>query len=318
MNTRTNKIREIAKKLLDKNKVDVVIGFKKGTIPLRNIPYFATNSKEADQLVWDGNCVGNLAIYLPRTAAKRTAIIAQGCVSRNVVGLIQEKQVNGENIYIIGMPCSGMLDARKIMAAVPGEITEAIEDDLYVTARGKGFELTMNRSDVLNRNCDRCSVRNPVLFDELAVEKVNELKDPVRYEKIRAVEAMSTEERAKFIDELLSPCIRCYACRDACPLCYCPECFVDKANPQWCGKSQDSMDVLSYHLIRAFHTAGRCTECGACEEVCPMGIKVRLISGKVEKDVRETFDDYAAWKDLKALPPLTVFQRDDPQPFVKE
>ena len=318
MNARTNKIREIAKKLLDKHKVDVVIGFKKGTIPLKNVPYFARNSKEADLLVWDGNCVGNLASYLSRMGDKRTAVIAQGCVSRNVVGLIQEKQVNSNNIYIIGMPCTGMLDPRKIMAAVPGEITEATENDLYVTAKGKGFEVTMNRSDVMSRNCDRCTVRNPVLFDELAAEKVNEQEDPVRYEKIKAVEAMSSEERAEFIDNLLSPCIRCYACRDACPLCYCPECFVDKSSPQWCGKSQDSSDVLSYHLIRAFHTAGRCTECGACEDACPMGIKVRLISGKVEKEIRENFDGYEAWKNLKTPPPLTVFKRDDPQPFVKE
>jgi formate dehydrogenase (coenzyme F420) beta subunit len=318
MNARTTKLREIAKKLLDKQKVDVVIGFKQGTIPLKNTPYFATNAQEADLLVWDGNCIGNLAVYLPRMADKRAAIVAQGCVSRNIVGLIQEKQVNSSNIYIIGMPCTGMLDPRKIMAAVPGEITEAIEDNLYVIARGKGFEITLHRSDVLNRNCDRCTVRNPVLFDELASEPRPELKDPVRYEKIRAVEAMSPEERADFIDQLLSPCIRCYACRDACPLCYCPECFADKCSPQWCGKSQDSSDVLSYHLIRAFHTAGRCTECGACEEVCPMGIKVRLISGKVEKDIREIFDGFEAWKDLKTPQPLTVFQRDDPQPFVKE
>ena len=318
MPIRTEKIRKVAKKLLNDHRVDVVIGYKKGTIPLKNIPYFAKNAEEADKLVWDGNCRGNLASYLSRFNDKRVAIIAQGCVSRNIVGLIQEKQINSDNLYIIGMPCTGMLDSRKLIAAVPGEITEVTENDLYVIAKGRGFEVTMNRGDVLSRNCDRCTVRNPVLFDELAAEKVNEQKDPVRYEKIKAVEAMSPEERAAFVDELLSPCIRCYACRDACPLCYCPECFVDKSSPQWCGKSQDSSDVLSYHLIRAFHTAGRCTECGACEDACPMGIKVRLISGKVEKEIRENFDGYEAWKDLKTQPPLTVFKRDDPQPFVKE
>ena len=315
---RTNKIRDIAERLLDERRVDIIIGHKKGTVPMKNSPFFATTPEEIQQLVWDGNCRNNLANFLSRVKDKKVAIVAQGCVSRNVLGLIQEKQVDRGNVYIIGVPCTGMLDKDKVSEAATGEITEVTEDSGKVTIKGRDFEISLDRNELIRSNCAECMHRNPVLFDELAADTVKEQEVANRDEAIKAVEAMSAKERGEFIDEMLSTCVRCYACRDACPLCYCPECFVDKFNPQWCGKSQDSRDVLSYHLIRAYHTAGRCTECGACEDACPMGIKVKMITGKVEKDIRENFDGYEAWTSPEAQPLLVAFKLDDPQPFVKE
>lgn len=317
MHTREERIREIARRLLDEKRVDVVIGHRRGTLPVKNAPAFARHSGEAGQFVWDGNCRSNLANFLPRVPDRRAAIIAQGCVSRNIIGMLLEKQVHRDNVYIIGVPCTGMLDRQKVMVSSPGEISDLFETDAQVTIRGRGFEITESRGELIRDNCRHCAHKNPVLFDELAADAVQEQESADRYGEIADLESLSPAERSAALDRLLQPCIRCYACRNACPLCYCPECFVDKCSPQWCGKSGDRRDVLSYHVIRAFHTAGRCTGCGACEDACPMGIRIRLLSGKVEKDVRETFGGYEAWMSLEAEPPLAAFRLDDPQPFVK-
>ncbi len=100
---------------------------------------------------------------------------------------------------------------------------------------------------------------------------------------------MMVEERWNYFEELIAPCIRCYACRNACPQCYCPTCFVDESRPQWVGKSLDPTDTRTFHFLRAYHMAGRCTDCGACERACPMDIKVRQFTKKLEKDVKELF-----------------------------
>ena len=73
----------------------------------------------------------------------------------------------------------------------------------------------------------------------------------------------TTEERARLdtaFDELFSTCIRCYACRDACPLCYCHVCFVDESMPQWVGKSQDRTDTLTYQRKGAYLTLKSATK----------------------------------------------------------
>jgi len=317
MQNRTDKIQEIAKRLLDERKVDLVLGHKKGTIPLKNTPGFAYNKDEVKQLLWDGNCRSNLATFLPRLKGKRIAVVAQGCVSRNIVGLIIEKQIPRENLYIIGVPCIGMLDPNIIRENAPGEILETKEDETTIVLKGNGFEISLKREDVLRENCQLCLHRNPTLFDELVANEVKEQDVSGRYDDITALENKTSEERTTYFDELLSSCIRCYACRDACPLCYCPVCFVDESNPQWCGKSTDPRDVLNYHILRAFHCAGRCTECGACEDACPMDIKVRMLTRKIEKDIQENYGGYEAGMSLDAEPPLATFKLNDPQSFIK-
>jgi ferredoxin len=158
--------------------------------------------------------------------------------------------------------------------------------------------------------------RNPVIVDEL-IGQETEPTHGGNIDKVAAPwEKLDITDRWAEFEENYQACIRCYACRDACPLCYCHVCFVDEAQPQWCGKTQDESDVLTYHVLRAFHCAGRCTDCGACESACPMNIKVRKLTSKIEKDIREMYG-YQPGMDLEAQPPMTVFKPDDPQEFIK-
>lgn len=316
MRTYTEKIREAAKRLLSENRVDAVIGFRKGTIPFTNEPVLVKDVDRVGQLYWDGNCGVNLANYLPKRT-DRVAIVAKGCDSRNIVVQILETQIKREQLYILGAPCHGMLDRRRILSEFQGkEVLSAEESDDKIEVRGRGFETVLDRAAFLQENCAICIHRNPVIFDELIGEKVAEQEGVDRYADVRAVEAMSPEERWRHFEELTAQCIRCYACRNACPGCYCPTCFVDESNPQWVGKTIDPTDTRTFHFLRAFHLAGRCTDCGACERACPVGIKVRQFTKKLEKDVKDLYG-YEVGLSLEERPSLDTYKPGDPEPFIK-
>jgi len=309
------KIRELAKAALKDNGVEGVIGFRKGTVPLMNEPYLIKKPEDIDRLVWDSHCGINLTNYL--TGRKgRLGIIAKGCDSRNIVTHIIENKISRDQLYIIGVPCKGMVDRHQISALFRDEIQDAKENNGRIIVKGSGREESFAKADVLQENCAICMHRNPVIYDVLAGDTVEEQKDVERYEDVRRIEAMTPEERNRFFDELLSGCIRCYACRNACPLCYCPTCFVDESRPQWVGKGQDLVDVKTFHFLRAYHCAGRCTDCGACERSCPVGIKMRILTKKLEKDCLEMFQ-WEAGLDIEQRPPLDTYKPEDPEDFIK-
>jgi formate dehydrogenase (coenzyme F420) beta subunit len=316
MRAYTERIRQAAKRLLAENKVDVVIGFRKGTVALMNEPVLVKSAEQASQLYWDGNCGVNLANYLPKRP-DRIAIIAKGCDSRNIVVHLLENQIKREQLCILGAPCHGMLDRRRILADLKGKEPLQVEEaNGRVIIAGRGFEEILDRAAYLQENCSICIHRNPVIYDELVGDLVQEQQDVDRFADVRQVEAMIPAERWQYFEELIAPCIRCYACRNACPLCYCPTCFVDEARPQWVGKSIDRTDTRTFHFLRAYHVAGRCTDCGACERACPVGIKVRQFTKKMEKEIKELYG-YEVGLNTDVRPPLDTYQPDDPEPFFK-
>jgi ferredoxin len=314
MQTYTEKIRQAAKRLLSEKRVDSVIGFRKGTVVFMNEPFLAKIPEQADQLVWDGNCGINLANYLPKMTGN-IAIAAKGCDSRSIVIHLLENQIKREQLYILGIPCPGMIDKRRIQDSLNGrEVLKAEDTGQNVRISGSDFEQTLERADFLQENCIICTHKNPVIYDELLGEPVEENQID-RYEDIRRIESMLPEEKRLYFNDLIKPCIRCYACRNACPACFCPTCFVDESKPQWVGKTIDPTDTFTFHFLRAFHLAGRCTDCGACERACPVGIKVRLFTKKLEKEVKELYG-YEAGVLQDQQPPLDTYRPEDPEPFL--
>jgi formate dehydrogenase subunit beta len=218
MTSYIEKIREVSTRLLKEGNVDMVIGFRQGTVPMMNEPFIARTQQDIQNLVWDSNCGINLTNYLTDRKEK-IAIIAKGCDSRNIVTHIIENKIKREQLVIIGVPCQGMIDKRKISAMFEGEIREVNEDGNNIIVKGDDIDAVLIKNDVLQLNCRLCAHHNPVEYDELIADPVEEQSDLDRYPDIREIEEMSSEGKWDFFENLLSPCVRCYACRNACPLC---------------------------------------------------------------------------------------------------
>ena len=312
----TEKIRETAKGLLAEGKVDVFIGYQEGTVPMMNEPLLVNHPDKVDKLYWDNFCGLNLCNYLTKRTDK-IGIIANGCNSRNMVTHIIENQIKRDQLYIVGIPCEGMIDHRAVSRAVKlKEILEVQQDGAQFVVKGRDFEETFEKEKFLQSNCAVCRHRNPVIYDEMLGDPVEELTDVNPYSDVEKIEAMDPEKKQGFFTRLISRCIRCYACRNSCPLCYCPTCFVDESSPQWVGKSIDPTDTMTFHFLRAYHCAGRCTDCGACERVCPMSISMRQFTKKLNKDTEELFN-WEAGLDPEKRPPLDVYRPDDYNDFIK-
>ena len=127
------KIRETARKLFKDGKVDVFIGYKKGSVPMMNQPVLISNADQVDLLCWDSNCGLNLCNYLTKRK-DRIGIVANGCNSRNIVTHITENQISRDQLYIVGIPCKGMIDHRDVQRAVKQkEILEIKEQGILRT-----------------------------------------------------------------------------------------------------------------------------------------------------------------------------------------
>ena len=249
-----DKIRQTARELLAQGEVEEVWGFARPTVPMGCRPFVARTPEEADKLWWDSFCVMNLANFVPRRSDKKFAVVAQGCVSRNLVVHHLENQLDlDEQVKVLGVPSIGMLDAEAIRRACGTvEISRVEEEGGKVLVAGPGFEKTFSRLEVMRDSCRRCRYHNPVVCDVWVQDKTADEPDKDKDERIREIEALEPQERQALMERIFSPCIRCYACRNACPLCYCETCFVDESKPQWLGKSTEMSDTLSFHFLQRF------------------------------------------------------------------
>lgn len=166
------------------------------------------------------------------------------------------------------------------------------------------------------KRCYECQFRNPVVYDELVGELAPEPKND-RFADVRNLEAMTREERRAFFDLMYETCIRCHACRQACPCCTCKVCFAEQEREGWQGKQFDVEQARYYGVTRSFHVADRCIECGECERVCPMGLPLMTLMHKQIKDINELFGPYEGGGLSPDAPDaLRTFKTDDIEEFM--
>lgn len=330
-------VRSKAKELFDNGEIDLFIGYGKATIPLKSRPLFITKeSMETDAggseaIVWDSFCSNNLAAYLQKyfenqpnrrkkreTPYPKIGLMAKGCDMRSVVALVKENQVIRENMVILGLPCTGMIDRRKVLEALDGqEVAEYKETgtSLEVTTRD-GKNQTFDREEYLQPACKECKYPVPEGTDFMMSGDGRKPGDG-GYARIKEFEQKSSDERWAYFESELSKCIRCNACRQACPTCWCKECFADHTDLKWIGVGTDPSDSMIFQIIRVFHQAGRCVDCDACYNACPMGIDLRTYTKKIGKDVKELFD-FVPDFNPETTPPLSTFSEQDSDSFISD
>ena len=107
-------------------------------------------------------------------------------------------------------------------------------------------------------------------------------------------------------DEEFEKCIKCFGCRNACPICYCQECTLESGAPEWVDKGKIPPSPL-FHLERLIHMVESCTNCGQCEDVCPMDIPLARIWHQINLNVNDL--KYSPGMNKKELVLFDYFKR---------
>ncbi|MFH1652213.1 MAG: Coenzyme F420 hydrogenase/dehydrogenase, beta subunit C-terminal domain [Chloroflexota bacterium] len=307
------KLRREAKALLAGGKVARLIGYAPGSLKFTTTPLITGETDEADLLVISPFIDNNLSVYLGRGQG-RTAIVAKGCDSRAIVNLIQEKQVNREDLFIFGVPCTGIIDVRRVesLTGMERDDIDAITregDKVTVTIDGKAQ--TFPAGDVLREDCLGCESPVPREYDVLLGEAAPAVQDAdAGRKRLKELEILPPAERWQFWQDEFRRCIRCYACRQVCPACFCERCFIEESEPRWLSPVPHWPDNLLFQLTRVLHTAGRCTDCGECERACPADIPLRALTRSMADAVTELFD-YHPGTDITKPPLMTAYQSEE-------
>lgn len=294
--------------------LDMVIGWKQGFDPLHTTPYFMYREEDVDQLVWSPLCSANLAGYLPGLKDKKVGLVVKGCDSRSVAQLIQEGFVKRENLVLFGVHCPGNVDPRAVKKQLksPGTIREISwqDDTLQVTTSQE--EASFPLREILLNRCFGPHPHQPSLYDHLIGEpEGREVCGQGSHPELEALEDMALEDRFAYWLEHMDRCIRCYACRNVCPMCVCKDhCIADTRDPHWMSQETGVRQKWMYQLIHAMHLAGRCTECGECERACPMEIPILSLRRKMNQEIATLFG-YQAGLDPEAVAPLMTFKPEE-------
>jgi ferredoxin len=118
-----------------------------------------------------------------------------------------------------------------------------------------------------------------------------------------AYRQMSNDEKLEFWTKQLDKCNKCYGCRNACPVCFCKECELE--NSLWVKRGRLPPDFPLFHLIRAYHVAGKCIGCGECEKACPSDIPLMTLCHLLREDMDELFG-YMAGRSVDEQNPVVA------------
>jgi ferredoxin len=265
-----------AAELLSSGAVKLVIGYGSGSTPERRRPIFIRSADEAGRLVLDRNCIANLSNYL----------VPEGLLSdgKSVAVFLKPDGIRSINI----LAAEAQLDPDQVV--VFG----------FDIADGEPVELQGKKA---------------ADFTKLIEEQKSAGLSPELQAEADRLERMIAAERFEYWKEQFSKCIKCYACRQVCPMCYCRRCIVDVNQPQWISTSSHTLGNFEWNIIRAFHLAGRCVACGGCDRACPVNIPLRLINYRMAKESLEAFDHFAG-ESAEQKPVLATFRQDDPETFI--
>ncbi len=303
--------------LLENGTVSAVLGWGKGEFSYDVTPtVFETADEIRENFVWNDFCGANFSKYLVSKTRKiegKILVFLKPCDTYSFNQLLTEHRFDREKVYAVAVPCEGMADIAKVKALAGEGISaiDFIDAGLSVTTLYDDDIKVIPYADVLAERCVNCKSKKHVAYDELLGE-TGEVLDSARFDEVAKIEAMTADERFAFWQGELSRCIRCNACRDVCPACTCEKCVFDNPNSGAENKAPaNTFEEQMFHIIRAFHVAGRCTDCGECSRVCPQNIPLHLLNRKFIKDIDNFYGEYQAGAEVGSRAPLVDYNLDD-------
>ena len=317
-------MQEIMKKkaieLLSNGSVARVLGWKTGEFVYDITPAVFENAEEIEKdFVYNCFCSANLSKYLVKESRKegKVLVFLKPCDCYSFAQLIKEHRVIRENVYVIGIECFGKTDGEALKAKGIRGITSVTEKNGVLEIETLYGSKSIPVYEVYLEKCSSCKSKKHPVYDELLCEEGEKVEDCNRFDLVTKLENMTPEQRYEFWRNELSRCIRCNACRNVCPACTCEKCVFDNDNSGIAQKAAaDSFEENMFHIIRAFHVAGRCTDCGECSRVCPQNIPLHLLNRKFIKDINELYGEYQAGEDPDTRPPLTNYTTGDVEPSI--
>lgn len=307
-----------ASELLGNGTVDRVLGWRTGEFDYDVTPAVFGSADELENgFVWNSFCGANFSKYLIRETGKsesKVLVFLKPCDTYSFNQLLTEHRFDREKVYAVGVPCDGMLDTGKIRDCADGIAAVRENDGKIEVETLYDGTLTFERETLLPDRCVNCKSKKHVAYDEL-LGSDGEVLDSARFDEVEKIEKMTPDERFAFWQGELSRCIRCNACRDVCPACTCEKCVFDNPNSGVENKAAaNSFEEKMFHIIRAFHVAGRCTDCGECSRVCPQHIPLHLLNRKFIKDIDNFYGEYQAGAEAGSRAPIVNYTTEDIEP----
>ena len=309
-----------AAELLSGGKVNRVIGWKTGDFVYDVTPaVFETAEEIENDFVYTAFCGNNLSKYRVKEARKPgvTRVFLKPCDSYSFAQLLKEHRVKRESVYAVAVECCGKADIDRIKERGVKGVTGISEENgtLHISAVYGDKDIPLH--EVMLEKCASCTTEKQAIYDEIIGEEGEAVADCDRFGTVKKLEAMTPGERYEFWRGELSRCIRCNTCRNVCPACTCEKCVFDNDASGIAQKAAaDSFEENMFHIIRAFHVAGRCTDCGECSRVCPQKIPLHLLNRKFIKDINEFYGEYQAGENPDERPPLTDYTTGDVEPGI--
>ncbi len=368
---------------LESKVVDAVLGVRKrgGNNRYDGVLDLITDPEEVKECAGSLHCAPvniarNIKEYLDGAKQMKIAVPCKPCDARAIVEIAKRKQIDRDNVLLVGLNCTGTLSpvsAKEMLISEyevePGDVVMEDIDEVDGT-----WKLTVTLSDGTKKekdleeleqkgygrreNCRRCDVNIPrmadiacgkwgvkegekqsfievcsdtgtefmdkaVESDAIKVEKPGgdtiaerkkkdedaiELANKCKEEYLKELREMSLEDRLAYWMRYFDRCIKCFGCRDACPICYCKKCYLEPDRGYVPG-GEVPPDRL-FPFTRLAHVADSCVNCGQCQDACPAEIPLTRLYTMLNDELSPMFE-YVPGMDVEAVPPLIAAKEEE-------
>lgn len=287
----TTQVQSLLKSLFKSG--DLIISYKESGIPGQMTPFFVRSSDKIDLISLTPFCINNLSVYLSELThieligsgnKGKVFVTVKPCDVSSVLQIISDAQISKDKVTMIVFECDGIVSVKDIRDRILDDFSaiETNDNHLVVSTMQKG-NIKLNKSDVTSAKCKECSnCILPETYDYYFVgteKKASKVSNKNKISSTLVQDSLKRSDLKKLVDAELTKCIRCNACRNICPACFCSDqCIMDKPKlvTPFISKENSLQNNILYHLIRFYHVAPNCTGCSECERVCPQNIKLSI------------------------------------------